>query len=78
MRKTLVLLALGAFLSASSIASACDGDKVAAKSKHDCCMKGSKAKTTIMKASKDCSKDPKCMQDIKASKTTPKKDQKKG
>jgi hypothetical protein len=76
MRKTLLLLALGAFLSATSIANACDGTKTAANSKthSSCCMKGKKAKACMTKNGKDCTKDPNCTKDMKASKTTPKKD----
>jgi hypothetical protein len=76
MRKTLLLLALGAFLSASSIANACDGNKTATNSKSQhCCTKGKHAKACMTKAGKDCTKDPNCVKDMKASKTTPKKDE---
>ena len=71
MRKTILFLALGMFLSASVTANACDKDKVSATGKsHSCCMKGNKAKACMTKADKDCSKDPKCLKDMKASKTS--------
>ena len=69
MRKTLLLLALGAFLSVSVTANACDKDKASASGKsHSCCMKGAKPKSCMTKAGKDCTKDPSCMKDMKASK----------
>ena len=45
MRKTILLLALGMFLSASVTANACDKDKAAVKGtkSSSCCMKGVKA-----------------------------------
>ena len=75
MRKTIVLLALGLFLSASVAANACDKDKAcsmkSSKVKSACCMKGAKATKTAdctMKDAKDCTKDPKCVKEMKASK----------
>jgi hypothetical protein len=71
MRKIILLLALGMFLSASVTANACDKDKVSKSGKsHSCCMKGSKAKACMTKAGKDCSKDPNCVKDMKATKTS--------
>ncbi|MEI8135050.1 MAG: hypothetical protein WCH46_08275 [bacterium] len=70
MRKTLLLLALGAFFSVSTAANACDGEKTAAKGKGgDCCMKGKKAMSA-----KECAKDPKCMKAMKNTKTAAKKE----
>ncbi len=72
MRKTILLLALGMFLSASVTANACDKDKASLKSgkSHACCMKGTKAKSCMTKDGKDCTKDPSCMKDMKASKNS--------
>ncbi len=68
MRKTILFLALGLFLSASVTANACDKDKASKMGKgHSCCTKGAKA---AMKDGKDCSKDPKCVKDMKASKSS--------
>ena len=60
MRKTILFLALGMFLSASVTANACDGGKV--------CSKSSKAHASHVKASKSlasganqCTKDPNCI-----------------
>ena len=70
MRKTLLLLALGSFLSASVTANACDKDKASTSGKsHSCCTtKASMAKDCMTKNGKDCSKDPNCTKDMKASK----------
>lgn len=72
MRKTILLLALGMFLGASVTANACDKDKASAKSSktHACCMKGKAAKSCMTKEGKDCTKDPNCVKDMKASKTS--------
>jgi hypothetical protein len=79
MRKLTLLLALGLFLSASVSANACDKDKVSKTGKtHSCCMKGTKAKECMKEASKDCSKDPQCIKDMKAMKHKVKKDVTKG
>ncbi len=69
MHKTILFLALGLFLSASVTANACDKDKASSKmgKGHSCCTKGAKA---AMKDGKECSKDPKCVKDMKASKST--------
>ena len=72
MRKTILFLALGMFLSASVTANACDKDKASTTTgkSHSCCTKGSKAKSCMTKAGKDCTKDPNCVKDMKASKTS--------
>lgn len=72
MRKTILFLALGMFLSASVTANACDKDKASTKSgkSHSCCTKGAKTKACTMKDGKDCSKDPNCVKDMKASKSS--------
>ena len=73
MRKTILFIALGMFLSVSISANACDKDKASTKSgkSHSCCSKGAKAtKACTMKDGKDCSKDPNCVKDMKASKST--------
>ncbi|MDP4229136.1 MAG: hypothetical protein Q8916_01875 [Bacteroidota bacterium] len=72
MRKTILLLALGMFLSTSVTANACDKEKASMKSSkaHGCCMKGKAMKDCMTKDGKDCSKDPNCVKDMKASKTS--------
>ncbi len=75
MRKTILLLALGMFLSASVTANACDKDKASGTSSKSsaCCSKGKHAKVCMTKEGKDCTKDPSCMKDMKASKTSVRK-----
>lgn len=81
MRKTILLLALGMFLSASVTANACDKDKAAVKAaKSSCCMKGAKAmKAGCTEADmKACAKKGiDCTKEMKASKTAVKKEVKK-
>ena len=67
MHKSILLLALGVFLSASVTANACDKDKASAGS---CCTKGKHAKVCMTKEGKDCTKDAKCMKAMKTSKTS--------
>ena len=76
MRNIILLLALGMFLSVSVTANACDKDKASLKSgkSSSCCMKGTKAKACMTKDGKDCTKDPNCVKDMKATKTVNKKD----
>lgn len=81
MRKTILLLALGMFLSVSVTANACDKDKALKASKtSSCCMKGVKAtKAGCTEAEvKACAKKGiDCTKDMKASKNVVKKDAKK-
>lgn len=82
MRKILMFIALGAFMSTAVSSYACDGDKACAmktskKAKADCCahMKATKtaANTTdpkcTVKNGKDCTKDPNCVKEMSSKKS---------
>ncbi|MFI5263235.1 MAG: hypothetical protein ACHQM6_01830 [Candidatus Kapaibacterium sp.] len=61
MRKTILLLALGMFLSASVTANACNHDKACAKAtKGAVCTKAAKAKASLTKDGKNCTVNSNC------------------